>query len=233
VLEVKTVWAAFHLQLMLKRPIMEWQSGVHGRFFAFVYDALSGTLPISSKEFSVVVGNQLSDVRARYAIYGGASTISLSADALHFDFPSLLLSDQPVVENILSSMNDGFPKAFPELSYDKFTAQSYRHLEFVNAKNTPTEYLSQLAPPKLRSEIKSVVVQPNAKFELVAENQTWTCSVGVEKSSLNARAVFVVLSMTINGVDPLSPYQEKAQRVRGVMETCQKLLGLEVNNASG
>jgi hypothetical protein len=231
VFEVKPVWTALHVQLVLKQPIMEWQH-VPSRFFKLIYEELAGTLPISSKEFSAVPANQLSEVRAKYAVYGGASSVSLGADALQFDFPSLVAADQPVVQNILSRIHDAFPREFHELSYDKVSLQSHRHLEFVNAKDSPADYLSQFAPPKTTTELKSVVVQPGAKFELISEDQTWTCSVGAERSIPNARAVFVALNVTMNRVDPSTAYQEKAQVVLTIADMCHKLLGLEVMDAA-
>ncbi len=229
--EVKPVWSALHVQLVLKQPIMDWHP-IPSRFFQLIYEALSGTLPISSKEFSAVPANQLSEVRANYSVYGGTSLVSLSSDALHFDFPSLQTVDRPVVENILSRVHDAFPKRFPELSYEKISMQSHQHLEFVNAKDNPVDYLSQFTLPNSTAELKSVVVQPGGKFELISEDQTWTCSVGVERSIPNVRAVFVAQNMTLNRVEPSSPYQEKAQKVQTIMDMCHKLLGLEASDAA-
>lgn len=223
-IKVEPVGTALHIQLALKRPIFEWQ-GVPGRFFSMIYDALSEALPISSKEFSAVGANQLSEVRAVYAIYGGASSVALSTDALLFDFPQLALpGDVSVVQNILRRVHDAFPKSFPELSYGTLNLQSYQHLAFADEKLGPASYLAKFFIPKSTEVPKSIVVHPGTKFELVSEDLVWKCSVGVERSQANARAVFVSIRMTINGVEP---YEQKAEVVKRISSMCDEILGLE------
>lgn len=226
-IDVKPVWTALHIELALKRPIFEWQ-GVPGRFFSMIHQALSETLPINSKDFSAVPANQLDDVRARYAIYGGASSVALSSDALLFDFPQLALpADTLVVQEILRRVHDAFPESFPELSYGTLNLVSYQHLEFTDEKLSPASYLARFAVPKGTEMLKSIVVHPGTKFELVSDDPIWKCSVGAERSQANARAVFVSISMAISGVDPSTPYEQKAEVVQRITSMCHEMLELK------
>jgi hypothetical protein len=191
-----------------------------------IYDALSETLPISSKEFSAVGANQLGEVRAVYAIYGGASTVALSSDALLFDFPQLAIpGDVSVVQNILRSVHDEFPKSFPEIIYNTLNLQSFQHLAFPDEKLGPASYLAKFATPNSVEIPKSIVVHGGTKFDLVSDD--WKCSVGAERSQANARAVFVAIRMTIDRIDPSTPYAEKAEVVQRIDRMCHEILGLE------
>lgn len=228
--EVKPVWTAIHLQLALKKPIMEWHY-VPGRFFTMIYDALHEIVPVNSKEFSKFGQTRLSDIRALYSIYGGASSVALSPDALLFDFPQLIPADTSIVHNILLRVHDAFQTAFPELDYNEVNLQSYQHLEFPGEEFSRNDYLTRFAIPKTKN-LESIVAHPSARFELVSEEPTWRCTVVVERSLANARAVFVTLNMSIGGVEASSPYEHKAAIVRTIIRMCHDLLELGTEDAT-
>ncbi len=193
-----------------------------------IHDALSETLPVSAKEFSAIGGNRLNELRAVYSIYGGTSSVALSPVALLFDFPQLALpGDVALVQDILRRVHDAFAKSFPELRYETIELQSFQHLAFVDEKLSPANYLDKFFTPTAIEMPKSVVVHPGTKFELVSEDLTWQCSVGVERSQANARAVFVTIRMTINDVDPSTSFEQKAEIVQRIDAMCDAILGLE------
>lgn len=234
-IEVKSVWTSLNVKLGLKRPVLsEWQA-IPGRFFTMIYDAFAGVVPMNSKEFSVLPANQLSEVRARYAIYGGASSVSISPDALVIDFASLSQKDTAVVQQILAGVHDAFPKAFPELTYETINVQSFEHLEFINEKSNPSDYLMRFTFPNATTQLggEPVVFQPAGKCDIIAQDQSWKCTLGVERSLHNARAVFVAITFSLNKVDPISPYLTKAELARRIIGNCHQLLGLEISDGVG
>jgi hypothetical protein len=235
VIEVKSVWTSLNVTLALKRPVLsEWQA-IPGRFFIMIYDALAGVVPMNSKEFSVLPANQLSEVRAKYAIYGGASSVYINPDALVFDFPSLLPKDTAVVQQILARVHDAFPKAFPELTYETINGQSFEHLEFINENSNPADYLMRFMFANATTQLggEPVVFQPAGKCDIIAQDQSWKCTLGVERSLHNARAVFVAITFSLNKVNPNSPFRAKAELVRRIAGNCHQLLGLEIGNVAG
>src|SRR4029079_11631219 len=68
-----------HVQVVFTEPIMNW-TDIASRFFAMIYSALRSKLTLNLSDFSFNYGNALSDVRARYNLYGGATSVSLLPD---------------------------------------------------------------------------------------------------------------------------------------------------------
>jgi hypothetical protein len=233
--QVKSVWRSLNVSLGLVRPVLDEWHRVPGRFFTMIYDTLAGVVPVNSREFSVISANQLSEVRARYAIYGGASSVSITPDALMFDFPGLLPGDGPIVQQILARLHDAFLTAFPELRCETTNVQSSEHLEFINERMNPTDYLKRFMFPNEATRIdkEQFLLQPGGKCEIVAQDQSWRCNLAVERSLPNARAVFVAITYSLYKVDPTSPYLTKAERARSIVDLCYRLLELETTNATG
>jgi hypothetical protein len=123
----KSLRETLRIEAIFSRPILEWER-TSARFYSMIYEALAAKIPVNVGDFSVQPGTILSEVRARYGIYGGATSVTLHANKIVFDFPSLIPSDMPIVREVLSSVHDAFPKAFPELDYKTMEVQSYEHL---------------------------------------------------------------------------------------------------------
>jgi hypothetical protein len=234
VIQVKPVSSTLHVSLVLKHPILNGWTSVPGQFFRMIYDALEGVLPVKSNEFSLAPSTQLGDVKAKYAIYGGASTVTLSPDALLLDFPRLLPADTPIVQQILVAVHDAFPKAFPKLSYSTIEVRSFEHLEFIDAEQSPGDYLTRFTFPNAQKKLveEAIIFQPGGKCEIVAQDQSWKCALAVEKSIPNARAIFVAITFSMYNLDPASPYVIKQQLAQKITGYCYQLLGLEVSNAA-
>jgi hypothetical protein len=228
VIKVRAVWTALNVSLALTRPLFgEWQR-IPVLFFEMIHDALSGLIPVKSSEFSVIASAQLSELRARYAVYGGRSTVAIGPDALVFDFPGLTPTDTPVVQQILARVHDAFVQVFPEAKYDTINVQRHQHLEFIEQSVSPSEYLMQFAFPNAPKTLgEAVVLRPAGKCEIVAQDQSWQCSLAVERSLPNARAVFVSIIYSMMKVDPSSSYVAKLERAQNIVKCCHQLLGLE------
>ena len=233
-IKVRSVWTGFNVSLALTRPLFgDWQR-IPVRFFEMIYDALSGLIPVKSSEFSLIPSGQLSEVRARYAVYGSRTSVSIGSDALVFDFPGLTPTDTPLAQQILSRVHDAFQQAFPEAKYDTINVQYYEHLEFIDQNANPSDYLMHFAfpdPPKTLGD--AVVLRPAGKCEIIAQDQSWQCTLAVERSLHNARAVFVAITYAMRKVDPSSPYAAKLERAQRIVQYCHQLLGLEEIDAAG
>jgi hypothetical protein len=228
VIKVRAVWTALNVSLALTRPLFgEWQR-IPVLFFEMIHDALSGLIPVKSSEFSVIASAQLSELRARYAVYGGRSTVAIGPDALVFDFPGLTPTDTPVVQQILARVHDAFVQVFPEAKYDTINVQRHQHLEFIEQSANPSEYLIQFTFPNAPKTLgEAVVLRPAGKCEIIAPDQSWQCTLAVERSLPNARAVFVSIIYSMMKVDPSSSYVAKLERAQNIVQCCHQLLGLE------
>src|SRR5262245_44039399 len=94
-----------------------------------IYQALTNKIRINPSDFSVASSFNLGEVRARYAVYGGNTSVSLQSDKLVLDFPNLLQSDLPIVADIMHSVHDAFPKAFSDVPYNRIEVLAYEHLQ--------------------------------------------------------------------------------------------------------
>jgi hypothetical protein len=234
VIKVRAVWTALNVSLVLTRPLFgDWQR-IPVRFFEMIHDSLSDLIPLKSSEFTVIASAQLSEVRARYAVYGGRSTVAIGPDALVFDFPGLMPTDTPVAQQILARVHDVFAQAFPEGKYDTINVQYYQHLEFIDQSANPSDYLMQFTfpnPPKTLGA--AVVLLPAGKCEIIAPDQSWQCTLAVERSLPNARAVFVAITFSMKKVDASSSYADKLEHAQKIVQCCHQLLGLEEIDAAG
>jgi hypothetical protein len=222
----------FHCQLPFKRPILEF-TNAPARFFSMIYDCLAGKIQVNASDFSAHHGNMLGDVLARYNIFGGVTSVTILADRLAFDFPNLLPNDFLVAIQIIEAAHDAFPKAFPELDYERADVQTHEHLDVMHE----TKVKELLAPYEIKSVAavfgKGRVVQwPAAKSELISEDQRWQCTCTIERSLLKPTAVFVALATSLRKLTPGGPFSQKAELAREVWRSCLAVFGLEIDDAT-
>jgi hypothetical protein len=212
------------------RPLFDWEN-VSGRFFSLVYDALLGKIAVNPGDFSLNPANILSDVRAKYSIYGGATSVTLHADRLVFDFPNIIPSDYPTVTNVVTSIHDAFPKAFPAQQFHTLDVQTLEHMDLIDLEGVRLFLERFKVKASEESFASSVVIHPQVKFTALAQDQSWECSFAAERSFLSATALFTAIGVTLRRVDPSTPYADKAQVIRTVTRSCLDVVGLENANA--
>jgi hypothetical protein len=232
-IKCKALRINFHCQLPFKRPILEVASAP-GRFYSMVYDCLLGKIQVNTSDFSVSVGNTLSEIHWKYKIFGGITSVTMSPDRLAFDFPNLSPSDVPVVGQIIEAVHDVFPKAFSELDYDRADLQYYAHLEPMHGANAQ-ELLSSYEMNSVSTIFGEgqVIQKPAAKFELISKDQRWLCTGSIERSILQPTAVFVALMISLRKLTPQVPLAEKAALAQQLLRSCLAVFGLEEDDATG
>jgi hypothetical protein len=227
----KSLRDSVHVQLMFKQPILDW-TGISSRFFGMLYNALRGKLPINLSDFSLVTGTLVSDIRAKYSLYGGATSVALLADRLAFDFPNLLPPDYPVAIDVMATIHDALPKAFSEHIYDRIEFQSHKHVDLFN-NEAVAEFLEQFETRGLESHFDvPVVQQPSCKFAVAAQDKSWQCSLTIEPSLLVSTALFLAITVSIRTASPLTPFFEKQTQVRELVHSLVGSVGLESADAS-
>jgi hypothetical protein len=208
------------------RPILEWEH-VHTRFFPMVYDALAGKTNPSVAEFSIDGATVLGQARARYRLFGGATSISIQADRLTFDFPNREPADYSIVYDVIAAIHDAFPKRFPELQYERVEIHCLEHLDLVE-NGALERFLRRYEIATTDTTFPSpVVMQPGLKFTVVAQDQSWQCALVAERSVLRATGLFVVLNMSFWGLSNFPSYSDKMTRITAVTNSVRRLIGLE------
>jgi hypothetical protein len=233
-LKVKSLREASRVKLYFTEPILDWRE-VHTRFFQMVHKGFQGKLPVHASELSGVPGAAtIGDLRARWSIYGGSSSVTLFADRLEFDFPALAPSDYPLAWDILRTIHDLLPATLERWQYDKIESSAFEHLE-IPAHVGVADYLERF----MRSEINAafadtdVVAQPGIKFRLSSQIGSWDCELVMEKSLFNAAAIFIVRNVTMYKVDATASFENKVMRGQDIARRCLAALGLEHDNATG
>ena len=231
VYKFKPLRSSIRADALFTRPILEWEH-VSSRFFVMVSDALVGKTDPSVAEFFVEPATVLAEVRARYRLFGGATSIVIQPDRLVFDFPNVVPANYPIISDVIAAIHDAFPKAFPELKYERIETQSLEHLDLVEI-GAIERFLGQYEITLTENAFPApVVMQPGLKFTVVAQDQSWQCALIAERSRLSATALFVVLNMSIRNLDNAPSYSDKVARITTVTNSVMRFIGLESANAA-
>jgi hypothetical protein len=199
---------AQNIQLMFVQPILDWD-GVMPKYFNMLFTSVGARIPVLVNQFSASVPGKISDIYARYNVYGGTSSITLFPDKLVFDFPQLLPPDLPLVSDLLKIVHDKFAVEFRPVTYGRVDLLLSEHLEIL-APNTVTALLA-------RSRIDSVVetfgddavIEPAIRFVAKSSKPPWTCAVMAEQSLLNAAALFIGESISLTDARAVPSFDEK------------------------
>ena len=224
---------SFHVQYYFKKPTFRWPE-MAARFFEMLSGAFgSSDFNLQTAELTTNASQNFSELRARYSVFGGATSVSLLPDRIAFDFPGLSAVDLPLVRQILEIVHDEFIKAFSEVTFGRLEVQDFAHLDLGKQ-----EAVSTVLEKYRLSELgivfgDSIVVTPSARFSIASNDGSWRAVAMLEPSQQTTTALFSSLSVTLLKVPPALPYHEKAGLVQSIIERCLKALHLEeAKNAS-
>jgi hypothetical protein len=221
-----------HVQQYFDGIAVEWRE-LPQRFFRALHDGLGSRLNIQASELSFTIGSQLSEVRVRYNVYGGNSAVTLFADRIAFDFPGITSSDLPLIYEIMGTVHDSFPAAFPELRFGRAEVQDLCHLELGSQDQVKAffdRFAFQPVSDAFNDYPSQIIFGP--KFQVASEDGRFRCNVFVEPSALSSTAVFGSLTSTLAAVDGSKPFLEKAQFIETLTQRCLRGLDLEIDNAA-
>ena len=229
-IKYKLVRDNIHVQLYFTRPLFKW-SDAHVRFFEMLYELLGERLNIQSSEFSIFPNSTLGEVRAKFSVFGGTSSVSLFADRMAFDFPNLFPSDLPIVHEIMGSVHDGFGKYFPEIEHRRVEIQDYAHLD-IGAPEAVDSFLDRYRVGEIAKTFGETVLEnPSWKFTVVAQDGSWQSAVTVERSQMQTSALFAAAQISLHKLLTTQSYLEKAQVVFDITSRCLRVINLENENA--
>ncbi len=219
-------------QLAFDRPIFDW-TGVMQNFFDMIFKRVGAKIPVNVNEFSTYAPGKLSEMNARYNVYGGPSSVSLFPDRLTIDFPSLLPADIPLVGELLKIIHDGFAAEFKQVAYSRVDIQSGAHMEVL-----PPDSVKDLLA---RYQIKSVedtfreagaVTEAGIKFAAKSSSPPWSYSLMAEQSLLNAAALYTFSSTSLMDAKTVPTFEEKIRLTASIAGLALKSFGAEQVNAT-
>ncbi|MBR1235620.1 hypothetical protein [Bradyrhizobium sp. AUGA SZCCT0182] len=227
----KVLRESLYVQQYFKGVALEWRE-LPTRFFKTLYELLGERLNIQTAELSANPSTQLSEVRARYNIYGGPSTVTLFADRLAFEFPNFTASELTLVYEIMGTIHDRFPAAFPELALGRVEVQDMSHLD-LGSQESVSEFFEPFEIPALASTFSDLPAQFVCApiFYANSDDGQWKCKVEVEPSNLTSTAIFGAINATMLKPDPSTSYLEKAAFIQQLTQRCLKALDLEIDVA--
>jgi hypothetical protein len=202
-----------NIQLLFDRPIIDW-TGVMQKYFDMILRSVGARIPVQVSQFSISTSSKVSDINARYNVYGGASSITLFPDKLVFDFPQLLLPDIPLVRDLLRTIHDAFEAEFSQVSYARVDIQTAQHLELL-PPTTVAEFLGRYRIKDFEEVFAEVeaVVEPAIRFSAKSSKPPWTCIMMAEQSLMNAAAIYYWESMSISDAAAVNTFDDKFKLV--------------------
>lgn len=207
--------------------IIDW-NGVAPKFFSMIHDALSGEVAIDLSDFNAVAGTNLGELIARYSILGSRSNISLRADNLSFEFPSLVPGDVELTLRIMETTVTAFGQAFPGHRFSAVQAGLFDHAEILDDKDA-VDYLARYAIAGVDHAFGNVktVHQPAVRFGATAADGAWRANCTLEKSELLANGLFMNLDVVLPNVDEGAGFRDWLDCFRAVFDGCANALELE------
>lgn len=221
-----------HVQQYFDGFALDWRDLPH-RFFKSLHGALGERLNIQASELSANASPQLSEVRARYNIYGGGSAVTLFADRIAFDFPAINGGDLPLIYEIMGTVHDNFPTTFPELKFGRAEVQDLSHLD-LGSQDQVKAFFERFVFQSVSDAFKDYPTQITygPKFQVISEDGRFRSNVFVESSALSSTAVFSSINSTLAMAEGSKPFLEKAQFMEAITKRCLNGLDLEIDNAT-
>jgi hypothetical protein len=151
--------------------------------------------------------------------------VSLFADKLTIDFPNLLPGD---VGQLLKIVHDSFAAEFKQVSYGRVDMQSGSHLE-VLPPDTVKEVLAHYQIKGLDEIFRAAgaVTEPGIKFAAKSSNPPWSYSLLVERSLLNAGALYAFASVSLTDANAVPTFEDKIGLISHIGGLALKAFGAE------
>ena len=195
-----------------------------------VYENLSPHIDMQAENFSQIGSTSLGSVEAKYSIFGGPSSISLSAEKLAVAFPSLLPSEKKLAWEIIGTIGKGFNQQFSGQQYSGIQITVYEHAQIIGTEPAVDDYLARYAvkPISKISEEANAEYTPAGRFTIVDNDAAWRILYSVERSEVVENALFLYSEIII--MNPESDPDAFAGRIGKALDvtaTCASTLDLE------
>ncbi len=209
-------------------PLLSWTAEVPSRFFRALYGALNEMLYIQPSDFVAPAGVSLGDCSAALRIFGGNSTLTLKANGIFAEFPSISPDRIEFADAVIFQGYQALKTEFGELEIGSIEANVGRHLEITGDSNARDIMAigSQTKLQKRADDLRDVIVEPGVRFRLVSKDGKWNCKVTVEKSEVIQNGIFLLREIIISDVSDLETAQQQFDLIRQIDLMALELVGL-------
>jgi len=210
-------------------PILSWTPEVPARFFRAAYGTLNEILYIQPSDFSAQGGLSLGDCSAALRIFGGNSTLTLRANGVIAEFPSVTPDRIPFVNSVIFQGYQALRTEFSELDIRSLESNAGHHLEIVG-NGSVQEVLAgdrNKALVERAHKINDVVIEPATRFRIVSKEGKWHCKVTLERSEIIEDGVLLYREIVASDLSDCETTQQQFELIEHIDQTVLALTGLE------
>ena len=214
---------------VFKVPILSWTAEVPSRFFRALYGALNEMLYIQPSDFVAPAGVSLGDCSAALRIFGGNNTLTLKANGIIAEFPSISPDRIEFADAVIFQGYQALRTEFGELEIGSIEANAGHHLEITDDSKSRDILAvgSQTELQKHANDLLDAVVEPGIRFRLVSKDGKWNSKVTVEKSEAVKNGIFLLREIIINDLSDCETTQQQFDLIRKIDLTALELVGLK------
>lgn len=212
-----------------KVPILDWTAEVPSRFFRSIYEALGELTYIQPSDFFAPAGVSLGDCSAALHIFGGNSTLTLKANGVIADFPSITPDRIEFVNSVIFQGYEALRTEFSELEVGTIEANAGHHIEIDDGSKDHDILAagSHMELEKRARNLRDAVVEPGMRFRLVAKNGQWNSKVTVEKSEAVESGVFLLREIILSDLSDCETTQQQFDLIEQIDLMILELIGLK------
>jgi len=209
-------------------PMLNW-SGVPGRYFGLIHDALNKDFQVNAMDFSDRTGVSPGTSEAVYKVLGGQNEITLSANSLSARFSGLKARDIEVVLKIMEAVDRHFDQVFPSFNIHSIRCALNTHALVLDGASV-ARFLGPYRNPRIDSLLSScdgVSYGPSIKFSARSQTENWTLFCVAEQSELIVDGLFLGLQATLPITLATDSFANRLQRVSYLFNLCTEALEIE------
>ena len=212
-------------------PLLNWE-GVSAQFYSTIHKALTPDLEVNPLDFNEKMGISPGNSEAQYRVFGGPSTITLSAERLSLSFPNVGPSDYELLLRIMKSVDSGFRKEFRKIDYRSIRCSLNGHAAIVDGSSL-ADYFNPHRNPQVEAAIRDlneVSYSPCIRFAANQANGEWVMVSGAEISAALQDGLFLSVDATLFKLASEDPFDTILDRVLQLVQLCSQALNLELQN---
>lgn len=199
----KTVREHFRVTATFDRPILDW-TNLPQSFFEAIHEKLGETLFVRASDFALnAPTNSPGDITLVFRIYGGESTVTLTAQTFVVDFPNLTPDTYQVAIKTFHLACDAVSKVVTIAKFKSIVFSDSQHVQLLDDK----EYTDLIASCEITSvkeyfrEKGGGTFDQGVKYLFTSSDQSWVLQFQIEKSLTVANGLFGTLELQISDLN--------------------------------
>lgn len=225
----KTVQEQFRLTKTFDRPVLSW-ANLPQEFFEAIFSKLGDTLRIRPSDFSAAPSFSPGDLNATFRIFGGASTITLTAENLVLHFPNLPEDQYQLAVDTYFASSDAVASILPRAVYKTLLVQNTQHMDLVEGGKFKN-FISGFSIDRLSDHYQQIdygTFEQGIKYFFSSSDHSWSMQFQLEKSLAIANGIFTSLDIVINDLEKYDTPQAELDLVVLANKLAMESIGVSV-----